>query len=398
MRTARHTDILAATGAFFFAVSSLGTGLAEEESSLELELPVWSQKDATRFNEPGSALLGGGLWPIELQPEAVPALREKEPWIAAEDPPAKEPMTDPAEITTKIDVPAVVVKRPDEGINEVAAIAEPESTGGHSREIPADSQAAYFAHRPAAFLTDPQRLLSEQKTNDLSRFLEYHDGESAFAIYTLVFDGGQELPEGVSLRDLRSGWFGDESVVLVGYFLGEPKRAVLEFDEDAVHALGGETLNEVLESCIEDARVAENSFDQLERFCIELSIRLYWVEKENGLLSESAVEADSGTPLVEESPRKAKSATASIAAPAKASVSARLPVIPVASQGARGSRIAVYVLGILAVLAGVAWFLLRRIRTSNRTFVFPDYEVVPRLSAPHSGGGHAVMFFGRNEA
>ena len=43
----------------------------------------------------------------------------------------------------------------------------------------------YFGYQPVDFLIDPQRLLTEQKSNDIKRFLEFHSDESDTKIYVI---------------------------------------------------------------------------------------------------------------------------------------------------------------------------------------------------------------------
>lgn len=344
---------------------------AEAEAQPSVALPDWTEKDAERFEQPGSALLGGGLWPVELQPTPLPPFPAEAEGMA-EEATDEGPMLLPEEIP-EIEAPKIVITRASDGLDEIATERETEAALGEAGEVPAEFRAAYFNERPRNFLSDPQRLLTEQKTNDLRRFLEYHEGESKIAIYVLVFGGRQELPAGMTLRDLYHEWFIGDDVVLTAYFLGEPKRSRLEFGDETMAMLGAETVSEALEHCIEEARGAQNPFNQLERFCIELSIRLYWIEKNNGM-------SGGQTAAAEAQPDE-------VAAPPTAA----------------GSRvdlrdIAFYGLCLAAMLAGAGWFLWRRFRATDRTFIFPDFEITPRLSAPHSGGAHAVMFFGKKGA
>lgn len=331
----------------------------------EMALPEWTESDALRFETPGSVLLGGGLWPAALQPipEPAPGLRP-EGFSRAAPPMGAEP-------STEIHVPRIVIRRG--GAPEQADHSEHELSLGPAGVVPDEFLAAYFGDRPGVHLVDAQALLSEQKSNDFSRFLEYHDGESEIPIYALIFHGRQELPPEIALREVHERWFGGEQAVLLAYFLGEPKHAILEFGGSATQSLGRDEIGRILESCIDEARVAENAFNQLERFCIELSIRLYWVERTNSM----------------DGPGMQATAEAG-AAPAGSAASNGL------TPASARTRFAILSLaGCAVALAGVVWLVISFGGFTPRTFVFPIYEIAPRLSAPHSGGAHAVMYFGK---
>ena len=58
----------------------------------------------------------------------------------------------------------------------------------------------YFGFAPVDFLIDPQRLLTEQKSNDIMRFLEFHSDESEFRIFVMCLGEKQKIPDDVDLR------------------------------------------------------------------------------------------------------------------------------------------------------------------------------------------------------
>ncbi|MFV1994305.1 MAG: hypothetical protein ACC661_02620 [Verrucomicrobiales bacterium] len=326
-----------------------------------VELPTWDERDATRYAEPGSTILGRGLWPVEVLPHPEVLLKQlREEREALE----RESQTG-GSLPELEELEPMVVQVPDLSIPR--QLRAEEFNRDLKGEVPEGFRAAYFSAPPAGFLVDPQHLLGEQKTNDLRRFLEYHDGESRFTVYVLVFGSRQRLPDGVEMGDLHRHWFGDEPVVLLSFFLGDPKRALIEFGDRMSAEIGAETVAEVFESCVAEGLVARNAFHQMERFCIELSIRLYWVEKSNFL--PVAEPGDGGL-------------TAATRASRPISVGRAWAWI-----GATLGAVALLV----AALLGIRIWLGRR----GRTYLFPEYELVPRLSAPHSGGAHAVMYFGR---
>lgn len=180
------------------------------------------------------------------------------------------------------------------------------------------------------------------------------------------------------MRDLHGEWFGGEDVVLLAYFLGQPKRALLEFGTQVAGTVRSRELGMILDSCIDEGTVAQNPFNQFERFNIELSIRLYWLEKEY-LGDEEDISKIAAAPRLRSAPAPGFDDGGN-------------------SQARSGWVVAILVVSALALtgMLGAAWW--KFYPTTQRVYVFPDYDMAPRLSAPHSGGGHAVMFFGKREA
>lgn len=314
---------------FWFAA-----GVWLHAAAVDPPLPEWSEGDRELLRSgdlvPGSVLLGE---PVVVEGEGADAVPEP-PSLPVAPPPA----VDEAETGTV---------------------------------IPEEHLATYFGGRPASFLLDPQKLLSRQEQRDRVGFLRYHSEDSAVDLYVYLFDGGQEIPGDVRAEELLERWFGDgKPAAVVFYFLGAPQRSELRLSPSLAGLVSTGERQRALQSSVAEALEKADAVDQLERFTVQMSIRLYWMEK---LVGGRA--GDAG-PMV---------------------VFAEKPVLPAAPKWRerwlpwlRGWLLPAGVLA-GAVAAGwlATWLLGRRARHH-----FPEIEVVPRLGGEHGAGVGAVITFG----
>ena len=148
----------------------------------KVEMPEWEEGV-----ESASYHLGGGLWPKGLIPE--PGVEDENPVLTADAAEAGAPApgptqfygpqglaeegTKPAESNQRqlIENPDGTFTVPEEPVVEQEAYEPLPPLEGELRDL-------YFGFAPVDFLIDPQRLLTEQKSNDIMRFLEFHSDES----------------------------------------------------------------------------------------------------------------------------------------------------------------------------------------------------------------------------
>jgi hypothetical protein len=237
--------------------------------------------------------------------------------------------------------------------------------------IPEEHLADYFDTRPTSFLLDPQKLLSRQEQRDRVGFLRYHSEDSAVDLYLYLFDGPQEIPGEVRAEELVERMFGEgKPAAVVFYFLGAPQKAELRLSPSLAETVSVAERQRALQSSVAEALEKADPVDQLERFTVQLSIRLYWVEKAFG---------DGGPaigPLVVLADKPAKVPARNRWQPwlAKAR-SWALPAAVLGGAAAAGRR--------------VSWGHGARARHR-----FPEIEVVPRLGGAHGAGVGAVITFG----
>jgi len=240
-------------------------------------------------------------------------------------------------------------------------------------EIPKKFRSSYFEERPKSFLIDPQGLLSRVDYKDRLGFLNYHADDSAIDLYVYVFKGDQEIPFEVRGEELVERFFKQgRPAAVIFYYMGKPQRAVLHLSPELNDGVLAAEQKRAMESAVIQASKDADPARQFEGFLVQMSIRIYWMEK---MLEESAVKGD-----------ETGGVTAATGIPVlKPTLEEKLqPVIDefrhFTLQAAAGG---VLIVGLM-ILAG----LKRRSR-----YRFPDFEVEPRLGGPHAAGVGAVISF-----
>ncbi|WP_193211120.1 hypothetical protein [Luteolibacter marinus] len=232
---------------------------------------------------------------------------------------------------------------------------------------------AYFGERPAAFLVDPQQLLGTKETREREEFLKYHSGDSEIDLYVYLFDGHQEIPSEVREEEVVERFFSSgKPAVVAYYYLGAPQKTEIQVSPGLGGMVSAAEQRRALSSSVEEALEKPDAYAQLEAFCVQLSIRIYWMERAAGLVGEAPV-----VPVAV----RAKSS------PAPKEVS---PVVAQAKEWALryGPPAGIMAGAILIVVAGVV-IARRRMR-----YEFPVFEVSPRLGGSHAAGIGAVISFG----
>ena len=240
-----------------------------------------------------------------------------------------------------------------------------------SSEIPDKYLAAYFTERPKAFLVDPQHLLTPQQYRDQLAFLDSHAAESSIDLFVYVFAASQELPGEVRAEELAERLFATgRPAAFVYYFIGAPQRSVFYLSPSLTDTVSGAEQRRALQSSVSKALEKTDMVGQLEAFCVQMAIRLYWLER---ILSGNSV-AETLQP-VDSPPPKPPEAPGKVAALLK-----KLPDrwwVPVA-----------VLLG--AAVSGFGVRLWLRLRMRYR---LPEFDVEPRLGGAHAAGIGAVISF-----
>jgi hypothetical protein len=300
----------------------------------EPPLPVWNGADAANVKSgkiiPGSELLN-------------------------DDPIAEAPAREPQ-------VPLAVAPPTQEELRE--SLVPP-------NVIPEKFLDDYFERRPETYLVDPQRLLGKQQYQDRLEFLKYHAGDSSMDLFIYLFDGKQEIPGEVRAEELVERFFSSgRPAVVVYYFVGAPQRSVIYLSPSLTDAVSAPEQRRALESSVMEALNKSDPADQLERFGVQMSIRIYWMERmlHGGAIPLEPVELS----MDHEKPKKTGDKTHAVL------VIAQRWAVP--AGGTVG--------GLLAV-----WLVLFCWRARSK-YRFPALDVAPRLGASHAAGVGAVISFG----
>lgn len=372
------------------------------------ELPDW--KGGAR---PDGYRLGGELWPAGSVPkddEAPPPLAEE--GVAATgaainnntggepgDEPVAAPRPDPSTVGGNVIAmapPGEAGLRPLTGLRLPMPVMMPlPAMETFTHELPpvtGELRDEYFSLRPAEYLVDPQRLLTEQKSHDVQRFLEYHADEAQYDICLMLFGANQDIPADVSLDERHRQWFGDEHVVLVAYFLEHPEKTRVIYGDEPRKKLPSVVFDRIFQSCVREAQVASTPFDQVERLSIELSIRLYWMSKLIERQTAGEVIATTQETLSEPDwkelaadAQKAVMLTSSGSPSRAATVVRKLGGLPWLGMG-----IGTFVLS--CTLGAGAWWW-RRDSLAAKPVLFPEIDLPTRLGGAYSGGGFVGISF-----
>lgn len=263
--------------------------------------------------------------------------------------------------------PAVAPEVPQPTAEEIAASKKA------SPEVAEQYLEDYFGARPDRFLVDPQGLLGTKDARDRESFLNYHAGDSEVDLFVYLFDGHQEIPSEVREEEIVERHFAEgKPAVVVYYYLGAPQKSDIYVSPRLSDAVSAAEQRRALVSSVEEAMEKPDALAQFEAFCVQLSIRIYWMERAAGLVKD-----EPAVPVL----RAAKSAPAAKEAS---------PAVAQARQwGARyGVPCGIFGSAVLMV-SGLLVVARRRAR-----FRFPVFEVSPRLGGAHAAGIGAVISFG----
>lgn len=269
---------------------------------------------------------------------------------------------------------------PDEPKPEVAAELKVEQPTAEeiaqdtaqSPEIPEKFLPAYFAERPKSFLIDPQGLLGPSVYHDRLSFLNYHASDSSIDLFVYVIGGDQEIPTEVREEEVMERFFSEgRPAVVVYYYLGAPHRSVVYLSPSITDSISPAEQRRALASSVMQAFEKTNPSEQIEAFLVQMSIRIYWMERMLGGAGES--------------PEELSFLPAPIAAKELAKNAKFEWARGIALKFAMPAGVA---FGSLLVAFILNFWLKRRAR-----YHFPDFDVEPRLGGAHAAGVGAVISF-----
>ena len=226
---------------------------------------------------------------------------------------------------------------------------------------------------PGEFLIDPDQLVPEIQNHDMLRLLGFHAQDARIKLYVLMLAHDQKFPEGADLDKVASGSLLKSDSCLVVYPLGEPWRTRLFVSRSVHNQISAEFLSETIQACLQEALQTSNAHDQLRRYTIHLSTRLFWLQKALG--TEPAVKTDNSHSLAEFGPL--------VKAPAVSST----PGVDSSTIWSSGSLL---MLG-LAVLSLRGFARHLRLRRHRRIWMLAEPDTVPRLGGAFTGGGGAMI-------
>jgi hypothetical protein len=255
----------------------------------------------------------------------------------------------------------------------LATSDEVAKTENAENKIPKKFWSGYFESRPKLFLVDPQGLLSPVNQRDRLAFLNYHADDSAIDLFVYVFKGNQEIPGEVRVEEMVERFFTKgRPAAVIFYYMGRPQRSVLYLSPALTDVIPPAEQKRTMESAVMQASKDDDPARQIEGFIVQMSIRIYWMEK---ILAGGALENESlsGT------------SDAAVLPVRKPTVMEKLqPLLDEAKHFTIPAAAGGVLLVVLIMVAG----LQRRSR-----YRFPEFEVEPRLGGSHAAGVGAVICF-----
>lgn len=351
----------------------------------KIEYPEWT--DAT---DADSYQLGGALWPTGI----VPGSTADDSETTSTDAPQKADSTAEKKFYGPQTTADEATETPEEATAEaLPPEPEPELEPEPLPPLEGDLADLYFEHPPIEFLIDPQRLLTEQKSNDIKRFLEFHSDEAQFKIYVMVLGETQKIPNDVNLRELHHEWFSENPTVLMVYHREEPSLTEIVLNDSVRSSLPKSVFDRILQNVLREGAATDDAPDQVEKMAIELSIQLYWLGRlmESETKEEREIAANTALedmPASEDAPDLLREYAPGLFVSDKPTVKSIITM-------------AIGALGMLILLAIGGWIYYLwqdRNNLTGRPLIFPNFEIVPRLGGEFSGGTFVGMSFDINES
>lgn len=310
---------------------------ASASAFVEPSLPAWAEKEQAELEDAG--------W----IPGAI---------LLTDDPIPDEPEK-PAEKPLEVEQP-----KPE----EIAEDLRP------SPDIAEKFLPAYFAEQPKSFLVDPQALLSPSDYRDRLAFLNYHASDSSIDLFVYVMGGDQTIPGEVREEELIERHFSEgRPAVVVYYYLGAPQRSVVYLSPSITDSVSAAEQRRALESSVMQAFQKIDPSEQIEKFLVQMSIRIYWMER---MLAGDVTAGDALSPAPV------------LAASNRSSGGKYAKLLWIESFARRVAVPAAVMAGVFLTAFGFVHWL--RIRARYR---FPEFSVEPRLGGAHAAGVGAVISF-----
>jgi len=309
---------------------------AEEKLVRQLPaLPVWSMTDSERVKK-GEIVAGQDFFgkQEDIQPGTLPETVERT---------LPEPEEEP-------------------GLEEIVTDIPPEILKTYFEAIASDAEGA------PVFLRDPQELLAQQERRDRESFLKYHSGESKIDMFVYLFDERQELPEEITIEAVYDDLYARRGpTALIFYHLGKPDRAQFFLGNDIRAVISEDEQNRALRAAVQEAFEKSDIAYQLDNFLVELSIRLYWIQRELAEVGK---------------PKPSRGGSDVLEARVASSDDRPHPLI------GRGLLFVAMMTGV-GLLGWLGYYCTeRRVR-----YLFPEVDTGALMGAPHAAGVGAVISF-----
>ncbi|MFN0077681.1 MAG: hypothetical protein ACKVY0_14520 [Prosthecobacter sp.] len=345
---------------------------AEKIDERGLPLPRWSEQELRAFRESRPAPSGPGVL-LPENGEPITDINELLRTPVSSGPRLDHLFNEPGgEISPRLRpedmrlfLPESILGLPTQNETNSARLPTPLSA---LQDVTAEFLAASTQTLPKEYLIDPDLLVPEMQNHDMMRFLEFHARDARIKLHVLIIAHDRKLPERAELEKIAGGSLQQTDACLLVYPLGEPWRARLFVSKSVHDQTSAAFLAETIQACLREALQASDVHDQLHRYAVQLSTRLFWLQR--ALSSNPATETDKDQLLAEVTPAVTAD-TQSTASVVTIMIWSSAGLLMLGVTGITGRQISRY----------------RRLRRQNRVWILPEPETVPRLGGAFTGGG-----------
>ena len=363
------------SGAMAFAEVPQSADKADEHA---LPLPRWSEHELKTFRDSLPVLNSPGVLPPNNKGESVADINE-----LLRTPLTSGPRLDhffkqrDSELSPRLQaedmrlfLPESILGMPEQNQSSTAQLPTPLAA---LQDVSPEFLAACQQSLPKEYLIDPEQLVPEIQNHDMMRLLEFHARDARIKLFVLMIAHDQQLPEGVELEKIASGSLLKSDACLLIYPQGEPWRTRLFVSQSIHNQISTGFLSDTIQACLQESLQTSNIHDQLRRYTIHLSTRLFWLQKALGT-----------------SPAK-KTADDQILA--ELNPAAKAPVVE-----ATASAISIVIwtsasllMLVITCLAGRHFLRQLRLKRQRRMWMLSEPETVPRLGGAFTGGGGGMI-------
>jgi hypothetical protein len=329
-----------------------------------LPLPQWSDDDAAALKQRGQLPqpLGGLLWPENADLGLAGSLPLTPSSIADDGQTAQPP----------VDISSFL---PPKLIQKAAASIPSPGAPKLLVDTPADYLLACAGIPSDHLLLDPWHHLTETNGEELEQFLAYHSENSSIRAVVMILGKGEQLPKNADLSQLGSGAVDRARSCLAVLPLGEPWRARIFLSQDVQASVPPIYLANLAGDCVSDAAQAPDEGEQVHRFLVRLSTRLFWLERMLPPQAKPPVAAQHPAPTL---PRDLKLPRPQPALTEITEPSAARPAWSFFLERSKAYR-DFFWLAIIVVGSGLAYFRWRAYKLRHYEWMLPDHP--PELAS-----------------
>lgn len=310
----------------------------------------------------GMVVLGLDEPPLPIWGEEERARMQAEGWVAGSSLLTYDPLP---EVRDANDTPLAVEKPTDEEIRELV---------DNENVVDEKYLVDYFADSSSDFLIDPQNFLTEEKRGALESFLVNHAGDSPIDMRLYIFGADQVIPGDVREEEVVERLYSTgKPALVIYYYLGAPQRSDIYLSPVLTDTVSAGEQRRALQSGVVQALKGALVTDQLKAFLVQMSIRVYWMERMVKLAAEEGTTVLPAEDLVD------RSAKEKVVEEGGTEIS---------HWGKAAVGLVIVAFGSVMIALSLRFFLRRRAR-----YLFPEFDIEPRMGGDHAAGVGAVISF-----